>query len=415
MQRENFSQFYKKHTVMKDDKLHKAINELPVFEAPDVWAEIEKSLSGSSGNKMFWLGFIIVIVCGTLVMLSTNILSENTENIKQTSELKISEEKTVLSDTAISEVLAVTDKDNIESQSQNQVIPDIISEKIADEPDNYQESEYSEPVDEATHEIAKIQTGFFGFKTTVVFSETGENLVNNPSFEDFNICPKGIVGKPEKRLIPYWDVPTKGTPDYFNSCSKLDAGVPRNFAGSIYAHSGHGYCGMILRQNFTSDNKITGEKPVIYREYVQTELKQELVKGKKYMIKFWICNSSKSRFAVDAIGACLTTDKIRNNNKEVLDCVPVVENTSGKYLVNKDYWVEIEGVYEAQGGEKFLTIGNFNNNYATNYIMQNGSSDFNYAYYYLDDVSVFEVAEVTQTVMIGDTVTNSRSSFVAEF
>jgi hypothetical protein len=253
------------------------------------------------------------------------------------------------------------------------------------------------------------------FQEELKIVEVGENLVRNPSFEDYSVCPKGIVYNPERKLIPDWFVPTKGTPDYFNVCCDGDAGVPNNFAGKMYAHSGSGYCGIILRQNFTQDNKITGEKPVIYREYIQNELTSELVKGKKYKIKFWICNSSNSRYAVDGIGACVTIDQIKIGNKEVLDGIPVVENPIGKLMLNQDYWVAIEGIYEAQGGEKYLTIGNFNNNYSTNYMMQNGNSDFNYAYYYIDDVSVIEVEEMYQTSFITDSVKAGSNIEIAEF
>ncbi len=411
MPRKSYSQFYKKLMVMKDDKLHKAISELPIFEAPDVWIEIEKSLPRDNDIKMFWLGFIIVFVCGTLLMLSTNILSENAKTLNSISKLKVSQRVDMPSDSTIENNLSVSE--NIDSQ--NLIYSDLISEQSQVDYENQEIYTLLEQMIDNSEEVAKIKSGFFGLKTSVVFSEIGENLVNNPSFEDFNVCPKGIVGKPERKLIPFWDVPSKGTPDYFNSCSKEDAGVPENFAGKIYAHSGYGYCGLILRQNFTNDNKITGEKPVIYREYVQTELKSELVKGKKYKIKFWICNSSKSRFAVDAIGACITSEKIKSNDKELMNFIPVVENSVGKYLVNKDYWVAVEGIYEAKGGEKYLTIGNFNNNFSTNYIMQNGASDFNYAYYYLDDVSVFMVEESLQTALIEEKDSVKENTFMAEF
>jgi hypothetical protein len=216
------------------------------------------------------------------------------------------------------------------------------------------------------------------------------------------VCPVGINGKPSKKLLPDWTIPSKGTPDYFNICCNGDAGVPNNFAGKIKPHSGDAYAGIILRQNFTHDNRITGEKPLIYREYLQNELKFELEAGKSYKIKFWICNSSNSRFAVDQIGASLTYENGRVKDNEVLEFYPVVENPAGTFLSNQNYWVAIEGVYEAVGGEKYLTIGNFKNNFSTRYIMQNGNSEFNYAYYYIDDVSLVEVMEIVESVPVND-------------
>lgn len=398
---------------MKEDKLHKAISELPVFEAPDVWPEIENSINSNRDGKMFLLALFLMIVCGTCLMLTNFLNGEVTVKSETVSvEIEMIAEVVLPGDKTINDLnisneasISVIEKDK-KSDFQQQM------ENISFVSDKVQKYDKLEIADSSNYiEIIRKMI----YVDELIIRDIGDNLVNNPSFEEFSVCPKGIVGNPERKLIPYWEVPSKGTPDYFNSCSKQDAGVPHNFAGSIKAHSGQGYCGMILRQNFTQDNKITGEKPKIYREYIQTELKSELVAGRKYRISFWVCNSSKSRYAVDAIGASIDKERTRASNTEVLNLVPNVENTIGKFLSNQNYWVKIEGIYEASGGEKFLTIGNFNNNTATNYIMQNGNTDFNYAYYYIDDVSVLEIEEVLQTRLLEDSGNDNRNTFVAEF
>lgn len=389
---------------MKDNKLHNAIANLPEFEAPDVWPMVLKELSSNSDRKHFFLALFIILSVGIALFLVNLTSGSNQRYYLSNTELPIKYSEvydTVFDDIIIGEVSPVFFDDiNIISNDENNF--DNESEIIAPQIGN--------------KEISIVDNSFrfedleiFAYKNVLVITETGENIVNNPSFEDFTICPKGIVGKPEKRLIPFWDVPSKGTPDYFNSCCNGEAGVPKNFAGKINAKTGKGYCGIILRQNFTRDNKITGEKPLIYREYIQTELKSELVAGKKYRVRFYICNSSNSRFAVDAIGACLTTTKVRINTNEVMEIVPVVSNSSGQFLTNQTSWLAIEGVYQAVGGEKYLTIGNFYNNYATNYMMQNGDSKFNYAYYYVDDVSVIEVEELYETRIVSDSVDQNNN------
>ena len=101
-------------------------------------------------------------------------------------------------------------------------------------------------------------------------------------------------------------------------------------------------------------------------------------------------------------------ERAKATHDEVLEFVPQIENPSGKYISNRDYWVAIEGIYEAQGGEKFITIGNFNNDFSTNYIMMDGKSDFNYAYYYIDDVSVVEVSESYD--LVEDSKSNDKAA-----
>jgi hypothetical protein len=376
---------------MKENNLNKAIKNLPVFEAPNVWDEIELALNNNKDSQKFWLGFSMILIIGVaifLISLSGDGRGSVNLNIKPT-----------VDTLAVAAKVDSTMIDSVQIASTSKIMAENRFFKYEFQNQNENPNQSKIEVSEINEPLTPIKPEVLGdimmpvYKTIVIYKDAGENLVPNPSFEDYDICPKGIVGKHEKRLIPEWEVPSRGTPDYFNICSKKDAGIPNNFAGKAWANSGNGYCGIILRQNFTRDNKITGEKPVIYREYIQTELNKELVKGKKYRVKFYVCNSSNSRFAVDAIGAYISWERPKATHDEVLEFVPQIENPSGKYISNRDYWVAIEGIYEAQGGEKFITIGNFNNNFSTNYIMMDGKSDFNYAYYYIDDVSVVEVSE----------------------
>jgi hypothetical protein len=387
---------------MKDNKLNKAIAGLPVFEAPDVWPMIEKDLSSDADRKYFFIALFLILSVGLALSL-VNMISGTNQRFYH-SEINLPNTDYIVYDSVGEIVEIITPGYTEDSLSDFEEDSEVFNENEILMPQNIVKENNT-----IEHNFAFENTGIFGYKNILLIVEKGDNLVNNPSFEEYTICPKGIVGKPEKKLIPYWDVPSKGTPDYFNSCCTGEAGVPQNFAGKIFARTGNAYCGIILRQNFTRDNKITGEKPLIYREYIQTELKTELVQGKKYRIRFYVCNSSNSRFAVDAIGACMTKTKVRINTKEVLDLIPVVENPSGQFLTNQTYWVAVEGIYQAQGGEKFLTIGNFYNNYSTNYIMQNGNSKFNYAYYYIDDVSVYEIEELFETRLVSDSINREES------
>jgi hypothetical protein len=380
---------------MKDNNLHKAIKDLPEIKAPNIWNKIEEHLNPKNNRKRFILIILLLIFSSIPTYIGIN--NFNRKKINKSENTIVSEKKisNIINNNSpvyhdksqkTREIIEHTyenstkhiskdiDKNNINTRVIKTKKLEIIN----------QDSTLITKLENRTDEKTIIQT-----KLIII----GDNKVNNPGFENYRKCPKSWIDKPTKTLIPYWDVPTKGTPDYFNSCSRHKAGVPENFAGKIHAKIGNSYAGIILRQNFTMDNRVTGEKPKIYREYIQTELKTELEEGKSYRVKFWICNSSNSRYAVDAVGAVLSSKKIGNKTNELLYAVPTIENDFGKFITNQNYWIAIEGIYTAKGGERYLTIGNFKNNFNTRYIMQNGKSDFNYAYYYIDDVSVHEVYE----------------------
>ena len=388
---------------MKDDKLNNAISELPEFEAPDVWNNIEKKIIPRQRKIIITIVLSLFIVIGVIIFINYKYFKPDNKPV-----VAIESVNKNVTDVLFNDMLQKDNEIFTEYSEAGDYQISLLSKKEAKEIDILNiENTVNRNIELDRKLNANKLESFSEFaesdlrlETIVTWEEKGNNLVRNPSFEQFKACPSGINGRKSRRLIPDWYVPNRGTPDYFNVCSAEDAGVPNNFAGTAKAHSGVAYAGLILRQNFTRDNKITGEKPVIYREYLQNELKEELIAGKTYKIKFWVRNSSKSRFSVDAVAACLTLEKEWVNHKEVMELIPVIENSPGNILMNQNYWVAIEGYYKAQGGEKYLTIGNFKNNFSTNYMMQDNEATFNYAYYYIDDVSVIEVVELVETYLI---------------
>ena len=103
---------------------------------------------------------------------------------------------------------------------------------------------------------------------------------------------------------------------------------------------------------------------------------------------------TKSVFSVDALGITVTAGDIGTKDAGLIIQRPQVINKPGHIMDNVDYWQEMCGVYRARGDEKYLTIGNFWDNNNTSYKQnkrESTDSAFYYAYYYIDDVRVFEI------------------------
>ncbi|MBK6835808.1 MAG: hypothetical protein IPG89_16650 [Bacteroidetes bacterium] len=60
---------------------------------------------------------------------------------------------------------------------------------------------------------------------------------------------------------------------------------------------------------------------------------------------------------------------------------------------NKTNWEKIEGYYTANGGESYLTIGNFFDSNNTSYTFI-GNGPYACAYYYIDDVSLIDSSSI---------------------
>lgn len=226
---------------------------------------------------------------------------------------------------------------------------------------------------------------FFG---AVLYSQ---NLVPDGGFEDAWTCPETFTRDYNKRFLPKWDSPNRGTPDHFHACSTGEAGVPVNFAGNSNSKEGNAYVGIILREDFNSNSS---SQDLCSREYIQTKLTTKLHRNTLYCISFYYRLSSKSDYAVDALGLHLSSSKINIKNRGYIEVSPQISNLKGRRLKNKDNWEELCGTYKAHGNEEYITIGNFFSNEETSFLNVDTTqidSLSSYAYYYIDNVKIYPI------------------------
>ena len=210
------------------------------------------------------------------------------------------------------------------------------------------------------------------------------NLVPNPSFEVFSYCDSVYLGLSD---APPWYNPTGGSPDYFNQCSTPGyLSVPSNFAGFQYAKTGVAYAGICV---YGSD---PGYPSV--REYLQVELSDTLIATNHYCVSFYVSNtriaSTPYSVAITKMGLLFSNNAIISSTQSILPYTPQITSPANIFLSDSLGWTEISGTFIASGGEKYITIGNFNNDANTDTIEYNSSAQQHGAYYYIDDVSVVD-------------------------
>lgn len=222
---------------------------------------------------------------------------------------------------------------------------------------------------------------FFAFHFS--FSQT--NLVPNPSFEMHDTCPNSAA------QIIYstpWIVPTTGTPDYYNACyDTITLGdnlfsVPKNYFGYQPTVTGNAYGGFFAWYTYFST----------FREYVQANLTTTLMANQKYYVTIYVSLGDSSRIATDDIGIYFSQTAINRTDFDAFGYTPQISNPNGNILSDKINWMKISGSFIAQGNEQYITIGNFkpDTNTDTVNVMPylSANSDYNAAYYYLDDVCI---------------------------
>lgn len=209
-----------------------------------------------------------------------------------------------------------------------------------------------------------------------------QNLVPNFSFEDTVGCSydAGDIDSAN-----FWFEPYPCSADYFNSCNNSSTnivGTPCHIflgGGCQNPKTGNAYAGFSVYSTSTE-----------YREYIEAKLISPLIANKKYCVEFYVTLIENAKYATDAIHGLLTVDSIitLSPNCFHLTYNPQIKNTAANFITDTLNWSSVYGEYIAQGGEKFLTIGNFYDDNNTSFIIVNNSSSYSTAYYFIDDVSV---------------------------
>ncbi len=211
------------------------------------------------------------------------------------------------------------------------------------------------------------------------------NLVPNGSFDSITSCPNGPAQI--YKAVPWID-PSNSTSDLFNLCSSNNlSSAPSNAAGWQNPQTGNSYAGLV-----------TYAQPSInHREYIQAELIDSLREGKAYCLSFFVSWGDSTKYATDGIGAYFSNTPISCSGC-FLPYTAQVNNDSGNVLDNSSQWQLVRGSFVAQGGEKYITIGNFKPDSETSIIVKDSNAAYVVAYYYIDDISVVEIAPAIASI-----------------
>ena len=247
----------------------------------------------------------------------------------------------------------------------------------------------------------------------LVSNANAQNLVLNPSFEDTIACPTTTAIPMQCK---YWYTANIGSPDYFSEQPDIFCGtspVPLSNAGYQYARTGIAYVGLVTLMQPLNPNYLNR------REYIGGELSDTLKQGHEYCVSFYISVAEELKYVTDGIGLYLSIDSAVDYTINTnLPFVPQISNPSGNIIYDTLNWVQISGTYIANGGEKYLTIGNFKDNANTliDSINNNVPQSRYESYLFIDDVSVIDctvgIGEVNNNKDIGRLYPNPANTVV---
>jgi outer membrane protein OmpA-like peptidoglycan-associated protein len=223
---------------------------------------------------------------------------------------------------------------------------------------------------------------------------SAQNLVRNPGLEtlkDGEIGFRGVSGTPdiaskENKVIQY--------PPYYNS---YRADLPTRSVDTIQ------FGDICICQWFSYTSS----------ELTQAELRKPLKKNREYVVSLYTIKASVMEPPIQEVSVYFTKKRLPAT-REVYglkdhsltgERIPYLSLTAAAShpIASQERWVKVSGIYKAEGGERYLTIGNFigANKAALEAMNSEGAEDFkNYkikgTYYCYDNINVVPKSEATE-------------------
>lgn len=203
------------------------------------------------------------------------------------------------------------------------------------------------------------------------FALNAQNLVPNPSFEDYLICPVNLDNIDN---CTDWSS-YRDSPDYWNGCSTNGLNVPNCTFGYQYAHTGVGMAGLTSYY-----------KDYTYREFIGSQLINPLIQGQKYYLSFFtnFSNSLQVAIASNNLGLKLSTVAYSKINPCPINNISQLNYST--VIVDSINWTEVSGSFVADSAYNYIILGNFYADSLTSSLNLGITPDF--SYYYIDDVCV---------------------------
>ena len=173
----------------------------------------------------------------------------------------------------------------------------------------------------------------------------GQNLVPNPGFETYSVCP--LSGQyPENAIGWQKSFNNNISPhhtDYFNSCTAGNYGVPTNAYGTQAAFDGNGYMAMTMKAPSIGTN---------FRENIYIMLSSPLLAGAIYSVSLHVSLADGFKYSSNKVGVKFSKvpDFPINNVAHVF---------AANQLTNSVSWTQISGIFEADSNYTYMAIGNF--------------------------------------------------------
>lgn len=202
------------------------------------------------------------------------------------------------------------------------------------------------------------------------------NYVSNGSFESLNSNSATSL----YNSVNYWQpIDTNKFCDYLATLLPPFSNAP-GALGYQFPRTGNNY---IISQFYG------------IRGYPRNRLKQKLKVNTVYCVKYHVVNTNNNPYAIGSFGAYFsdsTLDTINYCNTPLVYLTPQIQHSNSNIITDTLNWIPITGTFVANGTEKYMVLGNFKSDAATNTLLINPTYSTSItADICIDDVSCIEL------------------------
>ena len=221
-----------------------------------------------------------------------------------------------------------------------------------------------------------------------------QNLITNPSFEDIDSC-YGQFASYGFDVFKWsgckgWSNPIMASSDLWCKNPIIGNMIPPNIISYQKPKSGNNMAGILI----SSDGMVNS-----YREFIQNKLIVTLEHDRIYKISFYYsvdAGSAAGGCPPNQFGVFGSMTEFKDTNAFFLShLTPLASSDKNKFVDDTSGWHQCEIIFKANGGENYLTIGNFQDSSNTSFVYGCDTTIWDGLklasdYFYLDDFSLEE-------------------------
>jgi outer membrane protein OmpA-like peptidoglycan-associated protein len=197
-----------------------------------------------------------------------------------------------------------------------------------------------------------------------------KNLVPNSGFENYRKRSGDV-----RKAVPWHPIETI---DYYQKPLSNDTTADKG------AYSGSCYVGFRFRKK--------------YKEFLQARLVEPLHRGTVYEYSMQVRLAFWSNAVLRSFGALFSKGGYRGQGDAVRSNMVDTVCTKGG-LMDDFRWFEVRGFYKADGGEKYITIGNFAPVIKKDMLRMNRFRvGFKESYYFVDEISLVKARQFEEKI-----------------